>query len=406
MRVLFATWAIDSHFAPMAPLGWALQASGHEVAVVCHPSFTSNVARTGLPARACGPDVDLFEFLRSDLSRHRWRPAGPGDTHTDTEGDPARLARKLAGFTRRAESVAALLAPDAVAFASAWRPDLVVFEPTSLVGPLVAAVLGVAAVRHLWAMDFTAPVNGFGAVSEGELPGRFGLDRFVTTGDVTLTPCPEGLEIADDLPRLPIRFVPYNGVSVLPDWLWRLPKRRRRVCVTWGTCIAPLGFEAASFAPVVVRALAELDVEVVLAVDESRLAAFDPLPRNVVAAGRVPLHAVLPSCDAIVHAGTAGTMMTALVCGVPQLTIPYIDDQVFWSQRLEKCGIGRYLRAESTTEAVIREGVARLLSDERTRAAVADARTQAVRRPSPADTVAVLTDIASTRTIPTERRTQ
>ncbi|MET9068873.1 hypothetical protein [Streptosporangium sandarakinum] len=36
-----------------------------------------------------------------------------------------------------------------------WRPDLVVFEPTSYAGPLVAALLGVPAVRHIHGVDMT-----------------------------------------------------------------------------------------------------------------------------------------------------------------------------------------------------------------------------------------------------------
>ncbi|MEV1160422.1 hypothetical protein AB0J27_33970 [Micromonospora chokoriensis] len=35
------------------------------------------------------------------------------------------------------------------------------FEPTGLVGPLIGTLLDVPAVRHLWSIDFTAPIEEY-----------------------------------------------------------------------------------------------------------------------------------------------------------------------------------------------------------------------------------------------------
>ena len=86
--------------------------------------------------------------------------------------------------------------------------------------------------------------------------------------------------------------------------------------------------------PRVVRALAGLDVEVVVAVLESQRELFTEMPANVRSVGPVPLHLLLPTCDAIIHQGGGGTLMTALVSGLPQLVVPTFPDQAFSARQL------------------------------------------------------------------------
>jgi len=59
MRVLFSVSDYAAHYFPMVPLGWALQAAGHEVLVACAPSEQATLARAGLtPAPVLGgPDM-------------------------------------------------------------------------------------------------------------------------------------------------------------------------------------------------------------------------------------------------------------------------------------------------------------------------------------------------------------
>src|ERR1700729_2458318 len=323
LRVLFPTWAFSGHLNPMVPLGWALRAAGHETLVASHPSFAPVIARAGLPALPVGPEFDLDAEVRAETIAGRWY-----DESSLTPEEIRRRDRSLVGLQAPRRS-AEVMADDLVAFARYWRPDLVVFEPTSFVGPLVARLLGVPAVRHLWTADFTAPLNLVEERLLGPLFARFGLDEIGVLGELTLDPCPPRLEVADDLPRQPIRYVPYNGPAVLPGWL-REPPARRRGCVTWGTSLTGVGgSDRMSHVPGVVRALAGFDVEVVVAVLESQRELFTEMPANVRSVGPVPLHLLLPTCDAIIHQGGGGTLMTALVCGVPQLVVPSFPDQTF-----------------------------------------------------------------------------
>lgn len=329
MRVLFASWAGGGHFAPLVPTGWALRAAGHDVLVACHPTDTDQILRAGLAAVPLGPPVDMFALLRAQrrVRRQDRRPTMP----------PGQL--DFTGMVRTAELVAGLLADDLLRFSQGWRPDLVVYEPAALVAPLVASLLGVPAVRQLWCCDFTAPVNGFPRRIGGALAQRYGIDGFDSTGDITLDPCPPALQVADDLPRLPIRYVPFNGPARSPGWLAG-PHRRRRVCLTWGTSLHALDPARMRHVPGLLRTLGELDAELVVAVSDSQRELFDTVPANVGVLGRVPLDLLLPSCDLLIHQGGGGTMMTAAAHGVPQVVVPTLPDQAFNARRLAATGAG------------------------------------------------------------------
>ncbi|MFE9117175.1 glycosyltransferase [Streptomyces sp. NPDC007172] len=68
--------------------------------------------------------------------------------------------------------------------------------------------------------------------------------------------------------------------------------------------------------------MADLDVEVVATLNAEQLDALGPTPPNVRAVDFVPLNQLLPSCAAIIHHGGAGTFLTALAHGVPQVVVP------------------------------------------------------------------------------------
>jgi UDP:flavonoid glycosyltransferase YjiC (YdhE family) len=286
-----------------------------------------------------------------------------------------------------------LMARDAADFAKSWRPHVVVYEPMALIGPLLARIVEVPAVRHLWTMDFTAQSDDFSRDLEGPLVAAYGFDRLPVNGDMTIDPCPPHLQIADTLPRQLIRFVPYNGPTEFPGWL-REPPVRSRVCVTWGTTLGHLGRMA--HVPRVVRALADLDVEVVLAVLDTHRELFPDLPANVGHVGPIALDLLLPTCDAVIHQGGGGTTMTALVHGVPQLIVPSVPDQVFNAKRLAAAGAGRYTPSgdRASTEEILAE--ARIvLSDPRCRRAARELRRELLAQPTPAEVIPVLEELAT-----------
>jgi UDP:flavonoid glycosyltransferase YjiC (YdhE family) len=383
---------MPGHFNPLVPLCWALRAAGHEVVVVSNPGLTPTIARSGLPAFAAGdPGFDSYAVLREQLAARGWKATRPVDKAEPDNSERTRR-RRLQGL-RIAADAADAQADDVVAFARQWRPDLVLFEPAAFVGPLVARLLDIPAVRLLWSVDFTASLAEFETAVIGDLAGRFGLETIGVNGDLTLDPCPPAMQYPYDLPRQRFRFVPYNGPSVLPGWLAECPAKPR-VCVTWGTSQKRLGFDHMVLAPRVVQALADLDVEVVVAVLDSQREAFGTPPANVRWIGQVPLHPLLRNCDVLVQQGGAGGTMTALVNGVAQLIVPHLPDEMFHGWQLARGGSGRCLPGPEATEEAIRENVLALLTDRAYADRARELRADIMAQPSPAELVGVLRDLA------------
>ena len=52
---------------------------------------------------------------------------------------------------------------------------------------------------------------------------------------------------------------------------------------------------------------------------------------------------LLPRVSALVHHGGAGTTVSALRAGIPQVIVPHFADQGFWARTVERLGVGRAL---------------------------------------------------------------
>jgi UDP:flavonoid glycosyltransferase YjiC (YdhE family) len=377
MRVLFTSWAWPSHLYAMVPLAWACRAAGHEVRFASQPALADAITGTGLPAVAVGTDVDAVGMVRGYV-------VGGGGASTGSSPRPRALDMVL----RLTEAMAGPL----IGYARAWRPDLVVYDPTALAGPLAAAAVGVPAVRHLYGTDLLYRARD--AVGEliAPLAGRHGLGPVDPLGAATVDPCPPDIQLDADYRRVPVRYLPYNGPGQLPPWLLD-PPARPRVCVTGGTTLARV--DPALFRPgAIAAALDELDVEVVVAITRTQRALLDPVPGRVRVAESVPLHALLPTCALLVAHGGAGTSLTALASGLPQVLIPSLPDHSGHARRLAAAGAGVVLERAEATPEVVRKTVDGLLASVPHRAAAERLRDAIRSQPVPAAVVADLVEIA------------
>ncbi|MFI6761839.1 nucleotide disphospho-sugar-binding domain-containing protein [Micromonospora sp. NPDC050417] len=393
MRVLMATWGWRSHFFPLVPLGWALQAAGHQVRVAARPGLVDAVTSAGLTAVPVGVDLDFATVFSGQIGPVAARSPTHAATATGNRMKPEITPD--GGVVRYADA----MLDDLVAFGRAFRPDLVVYEPFNLAGAITAAALGVPGVRHLWGPDSGTELDLDPEAVVGPLAARVGVptDRVDLDGTLTIDPCPAPMRVPVAVPTEPTRFVPYNGVSVLPDWLWRdCGPDRDRICVTWGTMMAGAELTGLLGAPQVVAALAALDLEVVVALDAGQRDQLGEPPPNVrVAAAPLALHLVLPTCRALVHQGGAGTTMTAAALGVPQLVLPQVSDQHFNAARLAATGAGGYLDGSAVDGPAIRERLTDLLHDRSWTDAAHRLRDAIHARPAPADLVPALERLAS-----------
>ncbi|UNO40753.1 nucleotide disphospho-sugar-binding domain-containing protein [Streptomyces sp. MST-110588] len=409
MRVLVTAWAWSSHHLPLVPMLWALRSQGHEVYVASQPALRRAVTDAGAVFVQAGQDVDHAGLRRrymnglAHVDVPEAPPPGASATHWSRE-QREKVARVFGVFAARAD----LMADATLDFARSWRPDLVMYEPTSYAGPLTAAALGVPAVRHIHGVDLTYQARELVPALLAPTARRLGLDGVDILGDATVDPCPPGLQIPAEVNRLPVRYVPYNGPAVLPDWTrsdggpWaRTPSGRPRICLTWGATTSDLGGKESFLPPRAVAALDGLDAEIVVAVGARDRERFGPVPDNVRVVSGVALHHLLPSCSALIHQGGFGSTLTGLHYGVPQLVLAQLPDQVFAAQRLAAAGAGSVLtRAEFSAEAV-RTRVEDLLHAPGHRAAALSLSREMRAQPSPADLVPALERLAAAVPAPT-----
>src|SRR5687767_15026355 len=117
MRVLFGGVPAAGHLFPLIPLAHAARAAGHDVVVVSLDGGESLVA--DLPYAAPAPGVDWRRTIR-ELGASRLPAEMARTVETNSADREAFVALAALVNDEVAESVAA--------FASSWRPDVVVYE--------------------------------------------------------------------------------------------------------------------------------------------------------------------------------------------------------------------------------------------------------------------------------------
>jgi UDP:flavonoid glycosyltransferase YjiC (YdhE family) len=408
MRVLFTTSEWPTHWFPMVPLGWALQASGHEVRVACAPSQAEYVSRAGLtPLPVMGGPDPMF---KTRLARYRaavasGRPVPPGTLlHPVTGAELAGLADfDLPDYTARFRehnlSLMRTSCDNVVDFARRWCPDLVVLDPQNVEGVLAARVLRVPAVCHLFGLVGTHETEpGLDIVLEDHSSSfaRYALDEMsADLIDYVIDPAPPAATPEVNVPRLPVRYVPYNGPGGAPDWAGRRPDSGRlRVLIAWGTSLTAVFGRLAAITPLLLSALADLDVEVVVTATETDRAGLGAVPANARVLDRwCPLRLLVPSCDAVIHYGSGGASLTSTEAGVPQLALPFSAEQTMNSRRLARNGAVLVADGFTATAELVRDRVTTLLADPSHRAAARALRTEMLARPTPAELVATLCEL-------------
>lgn len=220
MRVLFMPAPAIGHAFPMVPLAWAFRSAGHDTVFVTAGDGLT-VGQAGLAALNALPGRTTMDMLSGFVR--------------DVPGlfAPVRGEGPVEAMNKRKPLAMAAWDPyvDAhVALAEQTDPELVIYDPIFGVGPLVAAKLGVPAIAHAVSLARYSPEM------LRELPAAVAFHRHgvrVPDGIRTLDVAPPSLA-EGPASVLAMRFVPYNGGAVLPDWLLT-PPERPRVAVTFGS---------------------------------------------------------------------------------------------------------------------------------------------------------------------------
>lgn len=380
MRVLVSTAPMVGHFFPMVPLCWALRAAGHHVLVSAPANFAPTITSCGLTASGDLPAVEMAELMSRDRS---------GRPVPAVHEMRARLRRSGTGWARLG---AVCLAPT-LTLIRRFRPDVVLGEPVDFAGRLAAHQAGVPLAEHGWGLR-PPPLFADAAAEElrDELAamGAAGLPAPA----LRIDPCPPQFQHPGGDPAAGARYVPFNGARPRPEWLDE-PRRRPRVFVTFGTLLPQINpGQTMPLLRYVIERLPELGVDVYVGAAPATAAELPVPDRGAV--GWLPLDQVLPGCDAIIHYGGSGAMMTALTFGVPQIVLAAaVADAPDNAARVADTGVGIGL---SPDEAMRCEPVGRacerLLADPAYAARAAAMAAANAAQPPPARTVERLESLA------------
>jgi MGT family glycosyltransferase len=253
-----------------------------------------------------------------------------------------------------------------VEIASGWRPAVVVRDETDF-GSAVAA-------EHLGLPHAVVIVLAAGGLVRADVVGE-PLDALrVEHGlppDPSLAMLYRNLAIAP-FPasfRYPSAALPSTAHYIRPAVLESVAEidrhgsstlHRPTVYVSLGTVFPQ---ESGDLFGRVLAGLSRLEVDVIVTVgpklDPAELGAQPP---HVRVARFLPLHDVLPQCDAVItHAGS-GTVIGALAYGLPMVLLPMGADQPLNADRCVSLGVGVALDAFTATSDDVREAVEEALT--------------------------------------------
>ncbi|MBB2915620.1 glycosyltransferase (activator-dependent family) [Streptosporangium becharense] len=419
MRVLFTLHAATAHLFLVVPIAWALRAAGHEVIVATQPDIVEEVTRTGLTALPVGQPSNVAERLAS---------MAPEEHIFGSGFDIAEERPEVLTYEYVRDCMAAFASPlaldlitdesmydDLVAFCRQWRPDLVVWDSITFPGPVAAHACGAAHVRSTFGRDHWGRMRSLFLSMRDRQPGdvredpvadwvtaklaRYGLPfhEDAILGQATVDSMPLWTRFPVEHHYLPVRFVPYNGPAVIPDWLREAGPDRPRVCFTLGVSGREMwGGHGSIRAADLFDAVADLDVEVVATLKANQLDPDVKVPDNVRIVDYVPLNALLPSCSAIVHHGGTGTFGTAIAHGVPQLVVPAaLYDEAGMARQIAEQGAGLVVDPTDLSTRTLRENLVRLIGEPSFRENATRLRRVAQTTPAPRDLVCVLEDLVA-----------
>ncbi|MFI6761488.1 glycosyltransferase [Micromonospora sp. NPDC050417] len=387
MRMLFSFVGSSGHLIPLVPIARAAEVAGHTVAFACSPTMAPRVEAQG------------FTALATHRATDPQAAAGPGvtaDRPPLQPIDPAQIDREVReNFAVRAARERSARMVDLI---PGWRPDLLVFDEMEFGGMVAAQHLGLpyATVLVLAAGSLVRPA----LVAEplDELRATYGLPpdpEFAMPGrHLVLSPFPPSFRDPD----FPLPATAHSLRSATPSATgdqtpWWHTGSRPNVYLTLGT---EFNVESGDLFPRLINGLRELDVNLLVTVGRQiDPAEFGPQPEHVRVERYVDQGMVLPGCDLVVSHGGSGSVMGALVHGLPMVLVPMGADQPANAARCAALGAGRVLEALTVTPEDAARTVTEVLADPGYRQASRRLRDELAALPGPEQAVPLLERIAT-----------
>jgi UDP:flavonoid glycosyltransferase YjiC (YdhE family) len=389
LRALFTTQPGVGHLHPLLALARGLRRRGHEVAFASSRSFAPEIRAAGFDSFPAGLDWVATEMAHAfpDMLR---RPPGP---------DRYAWARAAVFADRTARRTA----PDLVALADHWRPDVIIRDSAEYGGCLAGEVLGVPhasvrtdtgsssyADRHVvaGALDRVRADLGLPPDPDATMPFRYLQLSFAPAGldeppDAAAPTCHRIRPVVSDR----------DGGEAPPPWLDELDDGPT-VYATMGTV-----FNGAELLGAIIDGLGREPLSLVVTVGRNHdPSQFGPQPSRVHIERWITQALVLPHCDAVVTHGGYGTVSAAMAHGVPLVLLPLSADQPVNAARCADLGVGVVIDREDRTPATVRAATRSVLDDPAYRRSAAGVARETRRRPGLDHAIDLVETLARERT--------
>lgn len=383
MRVLFTSIPGVGHLHPMLPLAKAVAANGDEVLWATAPGGCDRLRGEGIAVAEAGLDEadGMAEFQRRfpqarDLAPHEL---------------PDFMFPKLFGAVR-----APKMAPELLAIARRWEPDVLVCDAAELAGPIIAARVGVPSVTHSFGARLPASRVAAAAAEVEALWVEQDLDPRPYCGcyaHLYLDIYPPSLQAGDAAHLGATQLIRPEGIATagepLPIWPPGTDEHPL-LYVTLGTV-----FSSTSVLALVLAAIADLPVRIIVTVGpRGDTAALGPQPSNVHVTRYIAQQDLLPHCAGVISHAGSGTFLAALAAGLPQVCLPQAADQFLNATAADASGCGIALRPSDITPDAVRTAVERILAEQPIQAAAELLRDEIASMPPAADAARRLATMA------------
>jgi UDP:flavonoid glycosyltransferase YjiC (YdhE family) len=325
MRVLFTTTGSAGHLGPLMPFADAIRRAGGEVLVATRESSAEQ-------ARAAGYAVWPF----AEAPQDQRRAAMASLSELPVEDANARALEVFGGMDARAAL------PGVLDACAAWRPDVMISEPSEFAGRVAGPHLALPTVTV--SITQYAVEHRYRQGTE-EVLGRLRTDHRLNRSDAAvanftlLPPLLEDQAMPGPPGMLRFREPDASAPAPLPDW-WD-GADDPLVYVSFGSVVP----QSDTFFPALYRsaidALAPLPVRVLVTIGRDREPAqLGALPANAHVERWVPQPSVMPHAAAMVCHGGTGTVRAALAAGIPVAVLPMFADQPYNAERVAELGAG------------------------------------------------------------------
>jgi sterol 3beta-glucosyltransferase len=357
-HIAIQTWGSNGDIRPMLALAHGLASRGHDITLVVssldNRSYASDAERLGIAYRQIPEhfDLDLEAFAQRSFRMHglQWLRALLDAAFFPHEALLYETACELAG-THDLLIGHHFLYPLKLAARQQGKPHVSVtlcpaVIPSSGRPPLHCPDLGAWGNRGLWWLAhrlldwYLKPLSRLW-LEHGQPPIRRVFDDLLTSDRLDLIAVDP--LFCEDLGEQPPRHVCgfFNRQDDVQRWAMPEPLRafldegNAPIYCTFGSLQQAVPEWSMDL---FIEAIRQVGCRAIIQTSSTRFA-DGTRQGSCFFIGRHPHQPVFERCRAVVHHGGAGTTHAAGRAGCPAVVVPFMDEQLFWGQQLERLGL-------------------------------------------------------------------